>query len=69
MAERVKVDTSARKTLWQSPDQRDQLSDKDRQLLAENKEATKSRRDWIEKNGLPHSKYRPFWLRASTSSE
>jgi len=61
MAEPVKpADAEARKTFWQPPEKRDQISEEGRKWQEENAEAINSWNEWIEKNGLPLAKYRPF---------
>jgi hypothetical protein len=53
-------DRRERKTFWQPPEDRDRISEEARKWLEENAEAFKSWNDYIEKNGLPLAKYRPF---------
>lgn len=60
MVERVKSGVKATKTFWQPQDERDPLSVEGRKWLEENAEAIKSLNEWVEKNGLPLAKYRPF---------
>lgn len=60
MAERAKLDTTVRKTLWQDLELRDQHPPLDRKWSAEDEEAAKSWRDWLEQDGLPLAKFRPL---------
>ena len=60
MADPAKTDRKERKTFWQPPDKRDQLSDEARKWLEENAEAAKSWAKWVEENGLPLEEYRLF---------
>lgn len=60
MAERAKLDTTVRKTFWQDLELRDQHPPLDRKWSAEDEEAAKSWRDWLEKDGLPLAKFRPL---------
>jgi hypothetical protein len=47
---------------WQSPDQRDRLSEEGRKWIEENAESIKARNEWVAKNGLPLAKYRKFLI-------
>ena len=48
------------KTFWQPPEKRGVASEEGKRWLEENAEAIQSSNDWVEKNGLPLEKYRPF---------
>lgn len=60
MAEPLKPTSKERKTFWKPPEERDRPSDEGRKWLEDNAEANKSINEWVEKNGLPLAKYRPF---------
>lgn len=45
---------------WQPSERRHELSEEGRKWLEENADAIREWNDWIEKNGLPLAKYRPF---------
>jgi len=60
MAERAKSDLKATNTFWQPPEERERPSEQGQKWLEENAEAIKSLNEWVEKNGLPLAKYRPF---------
>ncbi len=45
---------------WQPPEERGRVSEAGRKWLEENADGIKAWSDWVEKNGLPLAKYRPF---------
>ncbi len=53
-------DPVPRPSLWRSPESREKVSEEAKRWLEENAEAFKGWNDYIEKNGLPLAKYRPF---------
>jgi len=60
MAEPAKPNPKAHKTFWQPPEKRDRIPDDELKWTEEDAKAAKSWSDWVEKNGLPLAKYRPF---------
>lgn len=48
------------KTFWRPPEERDRIPAEAPPWTKEDEEAAKSWSDWVEKNGLPLARYRPF---------
>lgn len=49
-----------RPSFWRAPEDREQITDEGKRWLEENAEAIKGWNEWVEKNGLPLARYRPF---------